>query len=501
MMIYDRLNESMNYGAGIFERACNTLEGIIYHYKTWRYRNIHSGGSIICFFAALLPKFMLDNPQLFNLPDGWNSETVVADIYKEAENQRAEKAAYIINKIAHLNFDNEKLLFPLLIHSLTPEFNEFMVKIFLLLNDLDFNIETHPYLLYRAVLHVLPQLQEIDDQKTSYSGFTAIGIASLMAELADVKDTDHIYDGCCGFSILTSIAAAATKAEVYEQDVYFYPAVISRFIFLMIGKPQTGITLTDTLFNPNPDHPEQKFDLFLTHSPIGFRTDNNDMTEKIILAQDDGFNSNPRNDQWLFIRRAFQVLKDDGRGVALMSLTALSRDGRQYKDTRAEMIEKGYIYAIIELPSGLTGPSMTKWSIVLFDKKGGHDTVYFMDLSRPQTGHHFERTRRGVLKLDERRIPRLVEDIKNQVIYHNFTTIVSKKEIIQHEYRLNASLYLQETWHADQQLVESVKIMGNHAKAKREFEETSVIFESAYAAYNEYKTAADHNNGKEESDE
>lgn len=499
MYPYNRMEEHREYGEEELIRTSDALMDMVHLYRTWQYRSLHNGGIIPGFFAAILPKFMLDNPQLFHIPEGWTAKSVVEDIYKKnAKADMIQRSKEIVLELAKANFYNEKLLYALLTTTVTEEFHTFLIKILPRLMDIDLNIERKPYLLYRSVLDVLPQVIEADDMKAmGWYVHSEEGIACLVSELAAIQDDESVFDGACGLSMLTSLAVVGTRATVFEQDAYYYPAAISRIMMLMIGKPEASVDNADTLVHFGAVLPERKCDIFLIHSPFGFRTNRSEKMEDMVTYRKDEFCSDPRNDQWLFIRRSFQAIKEDGRGIAVMNINALNRDGRQNRDTRAEMVEKGYISAVIELPAGAIGSTSTKWSIVLFDKKGGHDNVYFMDMSRKAVDYYFERNRRGSYTFDETRIGEILDDVKNSADRPGIAKTVSVQEIAEHDYRLSAGTYLQAALDLEEYLAQTVKVLETRIKAKKDFEEKASMFENTVNAYNDYRYSLDSKKGSD----
>ena len=497
MLVKDRLEAQANYSIGTLESACDALQDICRIPKSWHnHRKMHFLGNTVGFFAAILPRFMLDNPQLFILPEDETPETFMQEIYAAPKELRHVVMRERLMFLGQLNAKREELLSDLIRESCTGAFCDFVVTVFSRLEHMDFNIERYPYLMYRAVLDVLPSLLESDDQRAMGGNYTSPEISSLMAELACIRSGEKVYDGACGLSILISIAIAAMDVDLYAQDIDRYAAAISRFMMLLIGKKEARVENCDTLLRYDiTDGP--KSDLFLMHPPFNLSFGHDMMTNQPSEILEDGFDSNPRNDQWLFFRRAFQAIGENGRGVALVNISALDRDSRPYKSTRVEMIRKGYISAVIELPVGTVGYSTTKWSIVLFDKCGGHKDVYFLDLSRKALNDYFAKSGKGAYTFDETRIPEILKLVSDREEKPGISRNVSTREIEKLEYRLSAGSYLLESFPEDEDLVESVKILQERDLAKKDYIEFANNFEAAIEDYYDYRRAMENESGEQ----
>lgn len=491
MFVYNRMEEKRTYSVTVLEKTCAALHEILRMYRTWRYRRMLPGGPVISFFAAILPKFMLDNPQIFRIPENWIPEAFRSIVLESDRIVRSRLLRSFVNDLSRANRDNEELLFQLLQYYDTDEFYDFLINVFERLDGYDFNIEKSPYLLYRAVLDTLPSLFEADDMNTSGEMYLNEEIASLMSEFAKIRAGESVFEGACGIGVLVSIAIVATEAKARGLSAY-NTAAVARFMMLMIDKQDVIIDSRETFNDSSYIGGEKGFDLFLMKSPFGFRTDRDGISDHYARSFLDEFNTNPTNDQWLYIRQAFRMLKDYGRGVALMNINALNRGLHQYKDTRMEMALKGYISAVIELPVGSVGSSASKWSIVLFDKCGRHKDIYFLDLSRKALGRYFKRTGKGTYVLDET----CIEDISRLVSCREeeagVARIVSIQELENHDFSLSAGAYLLEDLRKEEELAQTARILLDREEAKRDYEKSAQTFDDAVKVYLKYRGALEH---------
>ena len=485
MHVYERIHEKKDYEDGIVLKACDAVEAIFQLHKSWEYRQLSTGGIAVSVILALAPKFMLDNPEMFRIPEGMDTKEIEKRFLCESPESNADFMMALLHQLGQANFQNEKVLFSFLRTAEEKEYAKFMAHAYSYMTGQDFNVIRHPYLLYEAVMEILPDMIRYEG-KSSAEQYTEFGIDNLMAELADIKDGDKLYDGACGFGVLMSVALAETRAQAYMQDCYFYPAAVARMLMLMIGRPDAEVSVADTLVSPSISGNYGPFDKFLTHPPFGFRTTNSDKFLEMTQYSDRLFNTDVRNDQWLFIRQALNLLNDRGSGVALMNVAALNRDGRQYRDTRAEMIMRGYIRAVIELPVGVIGGSNTKWSIVLFDKAQRHDEIYLLDLSRKNVYLNFNRNG-GRLEIDEEGIGDIAACVHDRTIIEGMSGVFSTKEIADHDYRLSVGTYIQDKSKQEEFLAESVKLWEKREVLKSAYEAADKELEDLISQYNAYK--------------
>lgn len=466
--------------------ALDAIRSIADAQRKWNFRN-KMGSEVASLVLAITPKFMLDNPEIFIIPDDLDAHQIRNQIVHGVVMNR-EILKSVIHRLADENFKYDKILYSFLREAEEPEFSEFLGYAFMALDGQDFNIQRHPTLLYRAFIANADRMIQRSG-KIGGECYTEPWIADLMANVVGIADGDKLYDNACGMGILASVATVSTGATPYVQDVIFQNAAVARILLLMAGKTRTVVGVGDSMLDPTIEGDRGPFDKFLIDGPVGIKT--TEFRELPGYAFDYGkyggefFNTDPRNDQWVFIRQAFKVLAPNGAGAALVPLSMMNRDGRQYRDTRTQMVERGLVSAVIELPIGCRAFTGIKFSIIIFDRAQKHESVYFLDLSSKGAEQYFMRNNgKPELKYgDSEKIAALVSSRQE---IENVSRIVPIEEIARNDYRLSIGSYIQDTTKQEEALRAAVASWERRETLRKEFQKADQELEDLIQSYNGY---------------
>lgn len=466
--------------------ALDAVREITEAQRKWNFRN-KLGNDVAGVLLAITPKFMLDNPEMFILPEDFDAHQIrnrfVHDPY---DGKRFLQD--VVHKLAEVNGERDRILYSFLKEAEDPDFSELLGYAFTALDGQDFNVERHPTLLYRAFIANVPRMIQYAG-KAGGENSTEPWIADLMSELIGIGDGDKLYDNACGMGILASIATVSTGATAYIQDVVFQYAAVARVLMLMIGKPESLVSVGDSMLDPSISGCTGPFNKFLIDAPFGIRTTH--FRELPGYTAEKGpqwgerFSTDWMNDQWVFVRQAFKVLDENGSGAALVSLAMLNRDGRQYRDTRAEMIERGLVSAVIELPTGSRSFTGVKYSIIMFDRAKKHEDVFLLDLSSKEAEQYFMRNN-GKIELKYGDSVKVADIVQSRQEIEGMSRVVSVSEIAKNDFRLSIGNYIHDTTMQEEALREGVAAWDRRKSLKKEYLDADKELEDLLSSYNAY---------------
>jgi len=488
MWYFDRMEkENPMERKSEYTAALDAVRSIVEAQRKWDFRN-KLGNDMAGVLLAITPKFMLDNPEMFIIPDGMDAHKIRNEILY-AGRQSKEVLSGIIQKLVDANLTYDRIFVGFLQEAKDEEFAELLSYAFLALDGLDFNIKRHPTLLYRAFIANTDRMM----QRTGKIGgehYTEPWIADLMSEILGIKNGDKVYDNACGMGILASVATVSTGAIPYVQDVVFQYAAVAHVLLLMIGKTEGLVGIGDSILDPSIHGNYGPFDKFLIDAPFGIKTTEfRELLEfppmKRKTKWGEEFFTDPRNDQWIFIRQAFKVLSENGAGAALVNLSMLNRDGRQYRDTRADMIERGLVSAVIELPVGSRFYSSGKWSIVIFDRIHKHDNIFLLDLSAKEADQYFMRNK-GRVELKYGESEKIAAIVKTRQEIEGVSKIVNASEVARNDYRLSIGGYIRVATNQEDALRAAAASWKRREELKKEFRRADEDLERLLGEYNGY---------------
>lgn len=487
MWYFDRMENEKSFDRKTeYFPALDAIRSLVDAQRKWNFRN-KLGSEVAGVLLAITPKFMLDNPEIFIVPDDLDAHQIRNQIMQGVVRNR-EILNDVIRRLAEANFGNDKILYSFLREAEEPEFSEFLGYAFMALDGQDFNILRHPTLLYRAFIANVDRMIQRSG-KFGGESYTEPWIADLMANVVGIGDGDKLYDNACGMGILASVATVSTGATPYVQDVVFQNAAVAHMLLIMAGKQRAVVGVGDSMLDPTIQGNYGPFDKFLIEGPVGIKTTEfRELPGYAFRHRGYGgeiFGTDPRNDQWVFIRQAFKVLAPDGAGAALVPLSMMNRDGRQYRDTRAEMVERGLVSAVIELPIGSRAFTGTKFSIVVFDRSQKHDSVYLLDLSSKGAEQYFMRNN-GKPELKYGDSEKISDLVKSRQEIEGLSRIVSIEEIARNDYRLSIGSYIQDTTKREEALRAAVASWERRETLRKEFQKADQELEDLIQSYNGY---------------
>jgi len=245
--------------------------------------------------------------------------------------------------------------------------------------------------------------------------FTPRNVVKMMVDILQPQESDKIIDPACGSGgfLIDALNFVWEKTEEkynklgwHEKDIdrkkieiatnnfrgidkdYFLSKVAKAYMNL-IGDGTTGIFCEDSLENPNNWKPETKlniqfgkFDVLFTNPPFGskIKVEGEEKLKQFNVGYKWKFSN--KTNKWietnalkeheepqvLFIERCLDFLKDGGRMAMVLPSGILGNEQQEY--LRQYILEKGHLFAIVELPFETFSPNVTINTSVLFIQKG-----------------------------------------------------------------------------------------------------------------------------------
>ena len=245
--------------------------------------------------------------------------------------------------------------------------------------------------------------------------FTPRNVVKMMVDILQPTETDKIIDPACGSGgfLIDALKFVWDKAEVkYKKlgwketqiekkkieiatshfrglDKDYFLSKVAKAYMNLIGDGTTGIFCEDSLENPKSWKPETQikiqlgtFDILLTNPPFGSKIPvvgeekmkQYEVGYKWKFDEDSGRWSKGNSlkeqeePQVLFIERCLALLKDGGKMAMVLPSGILGNQQEEY--LRQYILDKGNLFAIVELPFATFSPNVSINTSVLFIQKG-----------------------------------------------------------------------------------------------------------------------------------
>lgn len=291
--------------------------------------------------------------------------------------------------------------------------------------------------------------QELLEQFTASSG-GHLGISQppqalreLLAELADVEGTANIADITCGFgSILVTggrkLAASGDEVELYGQEINREFWRLAHLNLLLNGFSNFQIELGDTLVEPKlmENHRLMKFDAITCNPPFGQRHGGAEKLEPDAYGRFDFGMPGRIGTEWLFVQHVLATLKPDGKAAVVLSPGAAQR-GRRERNIRENVVRKGRVEAVIELPPNLyfnTGIPVMVW--VFNGRPREREDVLMIQATEAK------KVKTGRNRLPEGSIEKITAVYRDFEERTEFSTTVTPAELAEEDFNMMPSRYV-----------------------------------------------------------
>lgn len=336
-----------------------------------------------------------------------------------------------------------------------------------LINQVDLQKEDDKDVFGRVYEYCLTQFA-LKEGKGKGEFYTPKSVVALLCELIQPY-SGIVYDGACGsggmfvqsMRFVDKHHGNRRNISVYGQEYTDTTRRLAKMNLAIRGiSANLGMSSANTFLNDQ--HPDLKADFALENPPFNQK----DWREDNQLLDDPRWNGYPvpptSNANYGWLLNTLSKLGQNGVGAVLLANGALSASGDEY-EIRKRMIENDVVEAILILPQNMfytTNISVTCWILnknkkARIEKRDSGDVTYrdrtdevlFMDLR--QMGHPYEKKyiefteddRKIVTdKFDSWRQADWSEPYKN---VPEFCYSASKKEIVEKDYSLVPSRYIE----------------------------------------------------------
>lgn len=288
--------------------------------------------------------------------------------------------------------------------------------------------------------------------------YTPAEVSRVIAQILGIKEADTsaqttVYDPTCGSgSLLLKVAdEATTEISLYGQEKDATTSGLARMNMILHDYPTAVIKQGNTLANPlffSPEGGLQTFDYVVANPPFsdkrwstGFDPENDD------YRRFEGFGIPPtKQGDYGYLLHILRSLKTTGKGGCILPHGVLFR-GNAEAEIRRNLLDRGYIEAIIGLPANLFYGTGIPACIIILDKKkaDSRQGILMIDAS----GGFSKDGNKN--RLRERDIHRIVDVFKKQLEVPKYSRFVSYEEIAKNEYNLNIPRYIDSQTEEDRQ--------------------------------------------------
>lgn len=269
--------------------------------------------------------------------------------------------------------------------------------------------------------------------------YTPNEVVKLLVNILEPKQDAEIYDPTVGSggmlieckNYVESRYGSSRNLSLYGQEKSGTVWGLSKMNMLFHGVYDSNIVNGDTLMNPlHIDKGELKtFDIVIANPPFS-----QNYTK-------DGMKFKERFNFWMpvkgkadfmFVQHMVSSLNNAGRMAVVMPHGVLFRGGDERK-FREYLINRGYLEAVIAMPSALFYGTTIGAAVLIMNKKDAHlrENVLFINADR----EYKEEKNQNKLRPED--IEKIAFTYRNKQVIPKYSELVSKADLAAEEYNLN----------------------------------------------------------------
>tara|TARA_B100000963_G_C22624321_1_gene671554 strand:- start:652 stop:3060 length:2409 start_codon:yes stop_codon:yes gene_type:complete len=259
----------------------------------------------------------------------------------------------------------------------------------------------------------------------------------------DTSSSTTVYDPTCGSgSLLLKVGDAATgDVTLYGQEYDPATSALAQMNMILHDNPTAqimqGNTLSDPKFMENGNL--KTFDYVVANPPFSDKRWSNGFTpDQDVYERFQHYGIPPaKQGDYAYMLHIIRSLKSNGKAAVILPHGVLFR-GNAEEIIRKNILKRGYIKAIIGLPSNLFYGTGIPACIILLDKSqaASRDGIFMINASE---GFMKDGPKNRLREMDVRRIVDIYQQGNDIAGYARFVNI---SEIIEQDYNLNLSRYI-----------------------------------------------------------
>jgi len=276
--------------------------------------------------------------------------------------------------------------------------------------------------------------------------YTPAEVSRVVAAVAGVdratSPKQTVYDPTCGSGslLLKAADAADVPLTIYGQEMDITTRGLAKMNMIMHGREDAEIAQGDVIAEPQFRASEtalQTFDFVVANPPFSAKAWGSGLTADTHLGRFDLGMPPEKNGDFAFLLHILGSMKATGSGAVILPHGVLFR-GNKEAELRAKILRRGYVKAIIGLPTNLFYGTGIPASIIVLDKSGSgaERPVFMIDASR------------GFIKdgnknrLRARDIHKITDAYTREAEAGGYARLVPYAEIAGNDFNLNIPRYI-----------------------------------------------------------
>ena len=266
-----------------------------------------------------------------------------------------------------------------------------------------------------------------------FASKSEIGI--LSQGILQIKEGETFLDFAAGTGTTTVLSVGDQECNIINADINRESLSIATMLYIMNGYKNIKMVCEDVLSNPDI---EWKADKIFVDAPIG-RTINLQYGSGLI---DCGI---------LSVYKTLECLKADGVAVVTLPSSLLFGTAK----IKRELVNKGYLQAVIALPINWFGTGATI-NLVVLSKQQKRDKILFLNAHSTEFAKYVQKVNGKMSSITIEGLDKILDIFHNDKEIEGLSSNISLQAIENKNYDLMPTTYIKERLEEDDMTVEEI---------------------------------------------
>lgn len=250
--------------------------------------------------------------------------------------------------------------------------------------------------------------------------------ALIARDILQVKDNEMFLDFTSGTGVSTMQIVEEKNCNIYNVEINEDCSCVAAMLYIMSGYNNFSVICANGLVY---NYAERNMDKIFVDAPISMKINNpqdNTNVDSNILA----------------IYRVLAQLKNDGSAVLTVPSSLLFGKSKQQLDCKQQLIESGFLKAVISLPISWYGTSVTMNLLCLSNKQC--KDVLFVNAVGAKFNQYVIKDKPREITISQDGIKLITDVVNGDSVVDELSALVSNDTIVNNRFDLMPTTYVKE---------------------------------------------------------
>lgn len=291
------------------------------------------------------------------------------------------------------------------------------------------------------VRHLVSGMQTRSDGNRFMGEFASKSEIGVLSQgILQIKEGETFLDFAAGTGTTTVLSVGNQECNIINADINRETLSIAAMLYIMNGYKHIEMNCADVLSNPDITWEADKI---FVDAPIGPRTVNLRYGSGLI---DCGI---------LSVYKALECLREDGVAVVALPSSALFGTAKTHIALKRELVDKGYLQAVIALPITWFGTGVTI-NLLILSKQQTNNKVLFINAHNASFAKYVQKANGKMSSITKEGLDEILDIFYNNTEVEGLSSSISLQTIVNKDYDLMPTTYIKERLAEEDMTIEEI---------------------------------------------